>query len=456
MKVPPPSLMLRQQRAMEQSFIEAEYFISNPSLAEHSPRGVASFGKTFHEIHSVDELWHWIQQVVVPGMGPGGSIPDTMGLNQVLGPVRLHQTRSEPAPCLRNRLSLDSAACTMYWSDSDVNERTITDERSPFVPRAAGGANASSFPHLGGLVREQAAAFLARGCEAAQRGEASEKKECRFGFDDAGAAFVHTEDILHGNLKTDAVYAEGIWGSKPKFGRSGYFLDIPTGDNDRLDAVVKELQTVNFLDKYTRAFLLQFVVYNQNDVNNQNEGPKTSLFGEWRGDKKDGCIRGNLKDCDGLDEYVTVIDASFSFSPSGSVTKNARVSTIQLEPFTGHIFNLETNPGWTLFCFLLLVRVMYEEFREFSQKHLRYFQDLANWVEFFFVGFMGYTVYKFRQFQPLVEESILNRLDDPSEDFGPGCVFFEIMPVRDAFRQLTLSMGLLCLVSIVKSFKYVR
>ena len=34
---------------------------------------------------------------------------------------------------------------------------------------------------------------------------------------------------------------------------------------------------------------MQFVVYNQNDFNPENEGPQTSLFGAYRADRRESC-----------------------------------------------------------------------------------------------------------------------------------------------------------------------
>jgi hypothetical protein len=56
-----------------------------------------------------------------------------------------------------------------------------------------------------------------------------------------------------------------------------------------LKATLQELQSLHFVDKFTRALSVQLVVYNQNDFNPENEGPQTSLFGAYRADRRESC-----------------------------------------------------------------------------------------------------------------------------------------------------------------------
>ena len=117
--------------------------------------------------------------------------------------------------------------------------------------------------------------------------------------------------------------------------QNGYFIDIPAGNETEVAGVLAELHNVGFIDEYTRALAVQFVVYNGN------------AFAKY-----------NTKS---QDETVSMFDVSVGLSPSGSLSKYARIASLQVKPLAANIINSEEQPGWFAVLVVLQLFVLSSE-----------------------------------------------------------------------------------------------
>ena len=119
--------------------------------------------------------------------------------------------------------------------------------------------------------------------------------------------------------------------------QNGYFIDIPAGNETEVAGVLAELHNVGFIDEYTRALAVQFVVYNGN------------AFAKYNTKRRDG------------DETVSMFDVSVGLSPSGSLSKYARIASLQVKPLAANIINSEEQPGWFAVLVVLQLFVLSSE-----------------------------------------------------------------------------------------------
>ena len=123
--------------------------------------------------------------------------------------------------------------------------------------------------------------------------------------------------------------------------QNGYFIDIPAGNETEVAGVLAELHNVGFIDEYTRALAVQFVVYNGNAFAKYNTNDEHSI--------------------DSQDETVSMFDVSVGLSPSGSLSKYARIASLQVKPLAANIINSEEQPGWFAVLVVLQLFVLSSE-----------------------------------------------------------------------------------------------
>ena len=88
-------------------------------------------------------------------------------------------------------------------------------------------------------LQRQAARFANRSCDASKWGLEDEDPTCKFGIQPELSAFTYTEQLTGkgGEMKSDQVYKENVWGGTADFGINGFFVDIPA------DGALKVRQT---------------------------------------------------------------------------------------------------------------------------------------------------------------------------------------------------------------------
>eukprot|EP01050_Picozoa_sp_SAG11_P006222 SAG11_NODE_474_length_9142_cov_6.507907_15_plen_277_part_00 len=179
-RVPPPPLVARYQTAIDDLFLGEEF-------------DDVSFYKAYGDVESVEELWQWLEGPIVGGIGDYGSIPTLIGLNQILGPLRLRTIRTGEVMCKRkirtgefldpNNVAGGNRLCTAYWTPGDDEfghefdeyffpvttedscANAFGDDDGVYDPGdCQPGWNLTSFPHLNLLLEKQREAYAKRGC----------------------------------------------------------------------------------------------------------------------------------------------------------------------------------------------------------------------------------------------------------------------------------------------------
>nr|KAG5695087.1 hypothetical protein BaRGS_015063 [Batillaria attramentaria] len=187
-----------------------------------SVRNLLNAGPTVDQVRTGRDVWNWTQRVVIPNLYPdtdyrgqplpdgGGRIVSTMAAYRV-GPVRLRQHRVTSVSCrIPAPFSDDTTFCTQTWSWSAQDTATYREGWTTPAENYSPGVN---------------------------------------------DPWVYSDW-----MNTDGIPHAGAIGVYPA---GGYVKDL-IGTRQRVEQLVSELENLEWIDKYTRAVFVEFVLYNPN------------------------------------------------------------------------------------------------------------------------------------------------------------------------------------------------
>ena len=290
--LPPPSVLLRHQTAVEDLLLGEEFDDNTTHIY-----------KSWYDVMTAEEMWQWAEgpmaaAILVDGV-EDGKVDALVGTNWLVGPVRIRQERStrEGDQCrfklentFGNRtgeaLLARGIECTANWKERPAHAPPPPDFLNLSQPleneggasfreafpewyaeqtRGSGGVcctvTAGCYLHKGADLYAEQQHAIARDRERGEwslwkAGKQSREHACSINSD---SGFLHHNPphSYRSTIKDSPMVTENIWSKANEFGDGGFHIDLP-GNSSTFKRQLTALQELNFVDQVTFAVLSHF------------------------------------------------------------------------------------------------------------------------------------------------------------------------------------------------------
>ena len=480
--LPPPGVMLRHQEA-----------VSDLLLGEEFDEETTHIFKNFDDVMTAEEMWQWAEGPLSAGLlvdgEPDGKLAALLGTNWLMGPVRLRQERSreEPRKCqdklsrsfgpdMGEQLTDRGVRCTSDWNDHNA-----TDFLNLSQPLEAldGRSFIDAFPEwyrVHAMANKTSEGFFCCSQSACFRTPEDQKQAINGDADTPKFEWACSVNLqnhtLHANptrayrsdIKSDPTQTANLWAKFRSFGTGGFHIDLP-GDSSTFVRQLKALRELQFVDQYTRSLTFQFIILNGNTFSVSQDSPFVDILGS-----------------DFDPTVIVAVDVNFVFSPSGHVKSYSRITSMQLRPlhFLGIGLSEAEEVGssgwiWGYAIVVLPFWMMLQEFQKLNTVGFWVWIRVGwNVFEFIYIGAMYVLCAEIRKFSQEEERFLLQyKFNATREDYDLGSfssdipsyvdltintqgMFNDVLPLRSTYTAMVKFLGIVCLVSVFKIFKYMR